>query len=1462
MTKELNTMIRRNIEGFRMKANFAILLVILFITSCVGTIQDSSKLVSEASIVKPVVLSFAGISKAVATSHNRIQLYFKPASGGSNNYSYLVYQDGNLSNPVSSVSQTELILDQNGEYSLPVSSNLIIGTTYTFLVRSFDSKYNTQDTNNVQVTIKTLDYKTPLFDGIQSVENLSGKLGETSLLIKWNKAESASASGGIFGGNSDSISGYNIYLGTSEETLTFQTSVNDPNATSFNLTGLDVGKLYYLRIRAKNSLSVPIEDLNSKFIAKKTLTSLPILFGGISTISIPSTSAGFSTINLTWSPGTGNYDRYKVFASKDPVSSFNTSAVDKLITTITDLSQNQVSINVPDAHTVWYLAVVACSDSGCTNSQGQNIIKYIKTSPPVASFNGIKALTQPLGGEGLSALDIVWDLPDGNSGVYDEIRIYKSDINGNFDPFLNRIDNITYDVGNPSTIGVSLRSSTFLRVNGLPTGTQSCFVALAYSTSPIDPANPDGRTGLTRVVKCATPQYNIPGFSGVKLGCTNQTAKTFKVSWNIPSPRGTYEDFEIYYKEGSSGFDISAALAGAIGYTKKVVTSDQLNYTLTNLLMNTTYQILVKSHFYNSVNNTHYRDNNSIVTTCLTSSPLVAQGPWHELFAIGPKFNGLNGMPIPEKLTPISGAIDGKTDLSINKDQWKHQYPIESQGTDLGVSESTDGIIRISWEDMILSDDLGKLRDYNSVPNTGYKVYRVLHNPVFGSTGPTLTDNAWVLAHTGFIQAPSVDMNLFNRFSTAPVNKAFAQFVDYSLIHPYNIDIARANEATVYWYKIEPWYNGKKLSYSTISSDAVVRMILPPKNTSFIHRWMSNKQICDDMGLPYYRSNQYKCEYTGLGAVYDSVEGKYYYDMKGDMLVDRFEMGCNFSRGGSTYQCTNTGGLVGFEGDLDDASTGRKIGDCVIKSASNNPTGKITAKQGSVLYSRSTQACYVNTSNGVGTTWKALQEIDGNVYDARAYYEAGVANSLVINKGLTKIPPTYSTTTSSDLPMTVSNNYYSGYSQGVGYGAKIYSNDAKLPALIKWTDPISLHYTCQSHTVSLNSVSYPKKLSRRKEFIAYAAESPLLNQTDRQNLERGSAQYTNDNPLAPVKNYLTMSILEHNDRDCNSTYNFYGFYNTADGKIYNDTSFTLFSGNYNYVTKVKTGNLALGHINTGTFLDYNDPRWVTGGSAGEYSMVSTGSSGPLSTEACTSRFGVQDHIGNASEWNSDLFYCNPLYGCSMAFKDAAKTTTYTPPIDPTNKENYKNANGEYYSVTDSSSGSPGTTSMGTKLLPRLIYSSPSRNTTTDFICWLYTGNAIAMTGVDCAATNVNYSGATQYSSAKYFNVALGLPLDCEGGTCTYDGGNDTNTLVSARSLPPSATTLITRYQAGSTEMTQIAGGGVSGNKANFPSILGIVSGGDPRTGGTASRYNILFNGHDGYMHLSTGRCSVLLPENY
>ena len=69
-------------------------------------------------------------------------------------------------------------------------------------------------------------------------------------------------------------------------------------------------------------------------------------------------------------------------------------------------------------------------------------------------------------------------------------------------------------------------------------------------------------------------------------------------------------------------------------------------------------------------------------------------------------------------------------------------------------------------------------------------------------------------------------------------------------------------------------------------------------NMALVHRKMANLTICNELNKPILKgpTDHYKCVYNGVGSVGSSI-GNTYYDQGGDLLVDRFEMGCRWTRG-------------------------------------------------------------------------------------------------------------------------------------------------------------------------------------------------------------------------------------------------------------------------------------------------------------------------------------------------------------------------------------------------------------------------------------------------------------------------------------------------------------------------------------------------------------------------------------
>jgi trimeric autotransporter adhesin len=69
---------------------------------------------------------------------------------------------------------------------------------------------------------------------------------------------------------------------------------------------------------------------------------------------------------------------------------------------------------------------------------------------------------------------------------------------------------------------------------------------------------------------------------------------------------------------------------------------------------------------------------------------------------------------------------------------------------------------------------------------------------------------------------------------------------------------------TVYFYEVRPIINGIDTSTSEVYKD--VRVMIPPENMSFAHRWIMNQSMCNTMNSTGIdASNHFRCPYVGPG---------------------------------------------------------------------------------------------------------------------------------------------------------------------------------------------------------------------------------------------------------------------------------------------------------------------------------------------------------------------------------------------------------------------------------------------------------------------------------------------------------------------------------------------------------------------------------------------------------------------
>ena len=156
---------------------------------------------------------------------------------------------------------------------------------------------------------------------------------------------------------------------------------------------------------------------------------------------------------------------------------------------------------------------------------------------------------------------------------------------------------------------------------------------------------------------------------------------------------------------------------------------------------------------------------------------------------------------------------------------------------------------------------------------------------------------------------------------------------------------------TVYFYEVKPVLNindSEELEVSSSIESSKVRIISPPDNMVFAHRWMLNKNICAKMFEPYYKDDNYICSYLGLGDTETPIHltSTYTgpsYDIGNDLLINRFEVGCPYD----INVCISDGAIDGT---------------CISNDLTL--TASSLSNEGKFFYNRSTGNCYVNDGNG------------------------------------------------------------------------------------------------------------------------------------------------------------------------------------------------------------------------------------------------------------------------------------------------------------------------------------------------------------------------------------------------------------------------------------------------------------------------------------------------------------------
>ncbi len=456
------------------------------------------------------------------------------------------------------------------------------------------------------------------------------------------------------------------------------------------------------------------------------------------------------------------------------------------------------------------------------------------------------------------------------------------------------------------------------------------------------------------------PGKNIGCSEGVdQLG--SKIPLSLRVSYKEPTG-GIYSHYRVFIKP-ENGEPFSFEIAKAVIEELEEGTSCEQDYCYVDIPKGTNhydFKNLMPTKRYSTAvipilkesGNIYFSESNSRIDSCKIKVPSVAFNEWTNVISLGPKsdarwgtqYNSLgedsysvtrhfleerldkNGIPLEvvDPNTVENNIFNGV----FNEDQkdWSKKGIIQLEWKDLvfgkKLNEETE-----EYEDLSFFDVLHEINPeiFTAQKNERSYGYRVLRSTDLGISWLDLTETNLDI-DTTFQQTEQnsglvypclldsdgeiVEMNpclpkYFHNGKDQQLHRT-VNFTDYSV--RYSPSDGEVDRGRVYLYKIEVVFNG--VTIPLIGEDHIIKVVLPPPNMAFAHRKIINRTMCLELStdtnpreISKGVGDHYSCSYNGLGASGSTIpwsSQETIYDIGGDLLIDRFELGCNWTRGDHT----------------------------------------------------------------------------------------------------------------------------------------------------------------------------------------------------------------------------------------------------------------------------------------------------------------------------------------------------------------------------------------------------------------------------------------------------------------------------------------------------------------------------------------------------------------------------------
>jgi len=562
-----------------------VLFILLLLSSCVGTVQDTVPSYTNVKDAPVAPLNFPGVTKAVAISDTRVEVFFYPAAGGSGKYTYDV-QVGNDPYPISIPSDV-LVPDYRGLLRTTLTGLQRL-STYNIKVEVRDQQSTVQSKSGVIKAVTTFSNEVADFGGITSAYNTAGEDGKTSIKVRWTPAR---ASGGltkqpwdpkeyeVVAVDAEKLTPADMDVNTTTDRWVARL-VNNPANNEYIMRGLSPGKRYYVRMRCLHQTSE--DDVydpkkrgeqNTNYVVISTISDDPsnLVFQPSSFgVSLAPGEQGLNAVIGSWTAATGVFDHFRLYYNETSPGGVASGTVPALCLNPSlsagpvyckraEYYETTTPITGLKPYTSYDVVLVLCRKVDCADPDTvRSPVRTIITDPSTPSFNGIRDVTMATSLEQVGNLYLKYDPPNFTSGYFDGLIIKHRRTTDGSDPEVE----ITTSTS-PGNIDYNFLTQNTVTIFGIDylDPNPYCFTIYPFK---YDNALPPSKIEFpNNIWKCVQPKIDPPTatqFPGLVRARNSGSAVT--LDWLAPTA-GIFAEYELYWRKNSTVFIWGDAISEA-----------------------------------------------------------------------------------------------------------------------------------------------------------------------------------------------------------------------------------------------------------------------------------------------------------------------------------------------------------------------------------------------------------------------------------------------------------------------------------------------------------------------------------------------------------------------------------------------------------------------------------------------------------------------------------------------------------------------------------------------------------------------------------------------------------------------------------------------------------------------------------------------------------------------------------